>query len=224
MRLAWRSLVLVTGVALLSACNVVISEKPWFSAQEAKGVPALREGLWAEFIPTACNFDPQLPADAWPDCVRTILVRSELYVEAVDKSGQSTPLPHLLVAGDPLIDQIGNPRPSTEPDDRQFGYFYAGTRIVRTDDHGRIVELVRWPVVCGPLLRPGRRDKNPSLEAAEAEQRVTAKPFPGLTISGDFCLANSAADLRHAAKLSEEMAPANGSALVTWRWFRDSLP
>jgi hypothetical protein len=234
MPFAWRFLLLICSLSLLSGCNLVVSEKPWFSEKDAVGVPPLRDGLWASFGAGSCEFDSSRPVADWPQCAQPLLVRSGqyLYAQETQEDAAATspgpvqwqPIGHLLVAGDPLIDQFDNPVPQSSRDDRQFGHFYRGVRIAKTGDDGRIIEFVGWPVVCGPL-RSGESKKHSKARAeASVSDNVTDKPFPGLTVNLNNCLAADQAVLRKAAVLSESVSRANGTALTVSRWVRDSAP
>src|SRR5688572_209526 len=96
--------------SLLSACNTVYSEKPWFAKSSG---PVLRDGLWLTGDPK-CKVNEAKPAERWPECASWGVVQdgralSPRYSDT-DK-GKRAPRRFeewkmeelLLVAGEPMI-------------------------------------------------------------------------------------------------------------------------
>lgn len=212
------------GLAL-GGCNMVVSERPWFAAADALQ-PGLKDGLWVNLKDAKCRFDPAQAIQDWPDCAQPMLVQGGYYrgpgpgqddpgqlpdVEKWDRLG------HLLVAGEPAIDQI-DLSSTDEPDAAKptTGYLYLAARIAARDEQGRVVEVVRWPVACGLLPK----DKS----ASRGGQYVSPRLFPGLVVKDSICTASDIAALRRAAALSEKVAVPNGTPPIISRWVRDTAP
>ena len=221
----------LVGVAamLLAGCNMVVSESPWFAADEAAR-PGLKEGLWANLKGADCRFDPAQAIQDWPKCAQPMWVEGGQYRgPAPDADRNPSQLAdvakwdkvdHLLAAGDPLIDQID--LGSGAPDDGHTGgkgFLYLAGRVIRHDDQGRIIELLRWPVACGPLPTSLPKAKG----MPRAADLVTDQPFPGLKIKDEACTAADLEALRNAATLSETIAAPNRTPPITSRWIRDRL-
>lgn len=212
------------GLAL-GGCNMVVSEQPWFAAGDALQ-PGLKDGLWVNLKDDKCRFDPAEAIQDWPDCAQPMLVQGGFYRGPGPRQDDPGQLPgvdrwerlaHLLAAGEPAIDQID--LSSTEEADTAKptkGYLYLATRITARDEQGRAVEVVRWPVACGPLSR--------RKAAARGGDYVTGKPFPGLVVKDSICMARDVSTLRRAAALSEKVAVPNGTPPLISRWVRDSAP
>lgn len=211
----------------LGGCNMVVSEKPWFAASEA-ALPGLRDGLWANLKGSDCKFDPAQPMQDWPDCAQPMLVEGGRYrgpsMGADDEKGQLADvtkwdkIDHVLVPGDPLIDQIDmSSGKNAGPQGESKGFLYIAARILKRDEAGRGIEVLRWPVACGPLPKklPKRKGMpNPS-------DFVSKQPFPGLTVKDSVCTAADIAVLRRAAALSEKIAVPNKTPPITSRWVRE---
>jgi hypothetical protein len=223
-----------TALGLLSACNVVMTEKPLFTQADAAGAPALRPGVWLFFEEPGCKVDDSKPFTEWPDCAGGGLVG------AADIRGhkQDTPpdqletAPYVLATGDPRVMQIqvdvdlsahadvsasgdgaaANGSTSSSASHSQ-PYGYAAIRPTKLDSQGRIVAFTLWPVQCGP---PPPKDANGD-DTAPATQKL----LPGLTMKdGDpVCTTTSTAALRAAAKASEAWAPPPPREA---RWVRDA--
>ena len=75
-----------------------------------------------------------------------------------DANGKSTLMlkDKILTAGAPRVMQIHIVGGGADQGLTLSGYFYAGVRVVGTDDAGRITAMTAWPVLCGPRRRtPG---------------------------------------------------------------------
>jgi hypothetical protein len=51
------------AAVLLSGCNQVICEHPWFTSEDAVDVPKLRDELWTIASDSDCRFDEGKPVD-----------------------------------------------------------------------------------------------------------------------------------------------------------------
>lgn len=237
-----RSLFSLAVLASLSACNMVVSDKPMFDAPSG---PQLRDGLWANLNTPDCAVGADQPVAQWPECAKPMLVRGGDYsgppsgsselsdAQRLDPANWES-IPHVLVDGDPQVDQI---RLVAKPDQGDGGdgqgaiaappaaglrpdkdaYLFFAVRPVKRDADGRIVETQRWPVLCGPMPeKPGQgKDGMPVL--------VTNKPFKGLVVADGACTASSIAALMGAAKQSEALAKPTGFPIITSRWVRDGV-
>jgi hypothetical protein len=83
------------------------------------------------------------------------------------------------------------------------------------DSQGRIDAAALWQVVCGPP---------PEAEAAKPNRGqgvTTDRPFPGVTMDGDDCVAADRAGLFSAARGSRALKT---SLPLTFRWVGDRWP
>ena len=212
-------LILIAGLALLSACNVVVTKAPLFTQADAAGAPSLRPGVWMFFKDPDCQVDESKPFTEWPDCVGGGLVT--VGDVAAHKGGapagvlEHTPI--VLAAGEPRILQAqvdvdlsvsasasanGDATATTSSSSTESKpYGYAAVRPTKFDSDGRITAFIIWPVQCGP---PPPKDAK-----GEDVAPATLKPLPGIILKkGDpVCTTTSAAALRGAAKASEAWAP-----------------
>ena len=218
-----RDICLLALLPLLTACNVVVSEEPWFAKADTVGAPALRDGLWVN-VSDDCKVDETKPTEQWPDCAGATYVRGNEWLsmqwEEVGRGRRARrsfagweAMPTLIAAGTPLILQVGGESASSAPRgdatdtndaDFEWHYWYQAFRPTQFDDAGRVTAFEMWPVKCGPEPtgpEPGS---------------VTERPFPGLTIIEDNCLAKDVDALRRAAALSEDLG-----VWRTSRWVRD---
>jgi hypothetical protein len=222
------------ALGLLSACNVVMTEKPLFTEADAAGAPALRPGVWLFFEEPGCKVDTSQPFVEWPDCAGGGLVGpADIKGHKQDAPpDQLETAPYVLATGDPRVIQLqvdvdlsahadvsasgegatANASTSSASSHSQ-PYGYGGVRPTKLDDQGRIVAFTLWPVQCGP---PPPKDAN-----GDDTAPATLKPLPGLTMKdGDpVCSTTSAAALRAAAKASEAWAPQPPRDA---RWLRDA--
>ncbi len=222
---------IVAGLALLSACNVVMTKEPLFTQTDGAGAPNLRPGVWIFFKEADCKVDESKPFTEWPDCAGGGLVAPGNVVKGHKANAPADQLedtPFVLAAGDPRIIQLqvdvdlsvqadasasGDATVSTSSSaSHARPYGYGAVRPTKFDDQGRITAFTLWPIQCGPPPK----DKDGDYTAA-----ATLKPLPGLEMkSGDaVCTTRSVAALRNAAKASEAWAPpARGDS----RWLRDA--
>jgi hypothetical protein len=201
-RNTWRPRAGLTGVGvvlamlLLSACQSVVSSRPWFSP--AADAPRLRDGVWR--VNTAdqpCTVDEAKPVSTWPGCASAIIISgSKLTFQRNAQPAQHFSLPYVVAAGDPVMLQLEDF--TAQPTAR---YGYAWLAPVRRDSAGRIVETHGWIVACGPSVAS---NDQPAL-------------FPGVTMQNGFCVVDSVEALRAAAKSTAKDAPTN---LFDARWLR----
>lgn len=216
------------ALVLLSACNMVVSEKPWFAA--ASG-PQLKDGLWANLDTPDCVVDPAKTLAQWPECAQPMMIRGNAYSGppvGTDPAAAATrfdtskwqPVAHVLADGTPQIDQIFVEAPAGAEDapvaaDRKAMYLYIAVKPIVRDAAGRIIETQRWPVLCGPMPK-NSKDKNGK------PNFTTNQPFAGLTVVEAVCTAKDPAALRSAAAQSEGLAQAAGFTIITSRWVGDA--
>jgi hypothetical protein len=220
----------------LAGCNMVVSEEPWFTAADAAPEPVLRDGLWLQAA-ADCRVDEAEPAERWPECAHATFVRgSERWTMRWDQesgrrrrsfagweSDNAELSDALLIQnGDHLIAQDPPPAEAVgeraEEGDREV-YTYAALRPLRHDDQGKVTAMAFWLVQCGPLPeqkheRRGRSRRDD--DAAADAGYVTDRPFPGLTVVENDCVATSVGALRNAAVLSESLGPP-----FEMRWLRE---
>ncbi|MBS0295674.1 MAG: hypothetical protein JSR45_05130 [Proteobacteria bacterium] len=198
----------------LSGCNLVVSEKPMFSAADARAAPVLRPGVWTS-ADSDCAFDPKAAISTWPQCANaSIVTRTEIR----SPTDASKTAPYLIVAGDPLVMQA---KALLEGDIKANDgatelYFYLGFQPVDFDEQHRITAMRAWFVQCGPppaeppAPKPGEKP-NPRAYA-------TAKPLPGMAVQDTgMCTPTNGAAVLRAAGPSE----AWGRPHLTARWVRD---
>lgn len=195
----------------LSACAVVGSDQPLFSAADARGYAVLRTGLWA--MPDEdCTFDPAAKAKDWNNCANATLVGPTTFSELQGKGDDedANTLRYVLAGGAPRVVQIQAPEGDGDPN-----YAYAGLRPLRADEAGRVVEARVWLAICEPPPDPKKvleedEEKRPALPAGLAR----AEKGPG-------CMATSASAARAAVERSEVWATGREMAM-TARWIRDA--
>jgi len=231
----------------LSGCNIVVSKDPWFTAADAAPMPTLRDGLWLSAAPD-CRVDEAQPAERWPDCADASFVRGEerwsMRWDDTDERGRHRRTfagweavdPYrdgLFVAnGDHLILQVQTGEDSDAPlsdgvgegaeESEHRGYIYGAIRPVLRDGEGKVTALETWLIQCGPLPEPKpaarRKGRSRRDEPEEAPPSVTDRPFPGLTVVDDVCVAESIEALRRAAVLSEALGKKDKSRWVREGW------
>jgi hypothetical protein len=166
------------AVLLLAGCNVVTSEKPWFTASAAD--PHLAPGLWVMLQSSACEFESGATLDKWPDCAKPFFVRGGQVLSPPDSKSGEPPVPlevladlakwkstvPVLADGDPMVWQLhpdvvatdgeGHPLAPAEgaappfPGMAGMAYLYIALRPVARDTDGTLRSIRLWPVFCGP--------------------------------------------------------------------------
>src|SRR5579863_4115838 len=245
-----RLLAVVTAALLLAGCNVVTSEKPWFTASAAD--PHLAPGLWVMLQSSECAFDGAAALDKWPDCAKPFFVRDGEILSPPDSKSGDPPVPPevfadlgkwkstvpVLAAGDPMIwqmhpdvvaaDGTGHPLPPDEdaissfPGMAGLAYFYIALRPVARDLDGTLRGVRLWPVFCGPPPPRAKASAAGSIQDMVA-QLVTHQPFPGLAL-GKFGCTAATPSLRLAAPCrAVTLAAVNGMPPVAGHWLRAGL-
>lgn len=203
----------VAGLAMaasLSACNLVITTEPTYTAADAAGAPPVKDGLWAT-VEKGCEVDLKKPATEWPECANWIVVKDGA-MTGVGDDGEPFKVPFVLAAGDPRVMQIE----MQEKADGPRLYIYLGVKPLKTDAQGRITEYTGWIVQCGPP--PPKDYKRPDGKP----QFGTLKPSPGMVMDAEQsgCTPASKAALTGAARLSERYEGSEPKGEAT-RWVRD---
>lgn len=205
-----KGLLAIAGLLTLTACNMVVTDKPMFSAADGAGAPPLRAGVWRIDDP-ACAFDERQAQNQWPECAH-----------ASPPLGETAPW--LLVAGAPPLLQM--PLPLPKGTSVSVDYFYMAYRPLKVDEKGRVVEMATWFVQCGapPPPAPGPVKLEPGAKdlSALGKAALTKAPFPGLTLRTDMadCTAATPVALRNAARASEGLE----HPLRISHWVRDAGP
>jgi hypothetical protein len=203
---------LALAASMLSACNIVVTKTPLF-ADADKSPLQFRDGVWNP-ADTDCAFDETKPVDAWPDCVKPVLVRNGEFLswQGDTKSWKSDDTGKaLIVAGDPMILQLYD-----KPENADPFYLYAAL-TPKLDAQGRIISLQAWPVLCGPPPPPPPGGK---ADASALTQAGTKQPFPGMTMDaqGQNCTTGDPKALRNAARASKALVK---DGLPSIHWVRD---
>ena len=205
------------GLALLGGCNVVMTDKPLFTAADAAGAPPLRPGVWSFFHEGGCKVDESRPFAEWPSCSGGGIVRGG---EILGRDAHKTDLEHvplIIAAGDPRIAQMqvkidvsvgaeakasggAEASASASTTTTQSGsapYGYAALKPTKFDHEGRITAFRFWSVQCGPP--PPADPKSADFSGA------TKQLLPGLERRPDQsdCTTHSVEALRNAARASE---------------------
>ncbi len=196
-----RTLLIVLCAFGLSACNMVYTEKPLFTAADARRAPKLKPGVWVNPKPD-CVFEPaQTPL---PECANAASVDAEAFGPPPGAppvpAGQPDRLPYVLVAGDPPVMQV-----ELDLNKAERRWLYVGVKPLKTDARRRIVEMRFWIALCGPPPPKG------------GKRWVTEAPLPGLKIVENDCIAEDAAAVRRAVKASEAWDEEKDAI----RWLRD---
>lgn len=204
-------LCLPASTLVLAGCNQLISKEPWF--QPDPTAPVLRDGVWRS-VKADCVFDDSTPVKRWPDCSDWFVLKDGKSVvqKGMDTEGKKAEPDSLtdgdlvVAPGDPMIWQIASRSESEDgKPERHFDYY--GVGIDARDHEGRITKLTAWPIFCGPL---------------DKDERVTKRPWPGLTVVDDNCTAASAETVRQAARHARKMI-AERNDLPGLRWVRDDF-
>jgi len=197
----------------LSACNLVTTSEPMFTAADAAGAPALREGLWANIEPD-CKVDLKKPASRWPSCAEGFVIQDGMLFSQDEASDKDQRAGFILASTDPRILQIKLTGEDGNAD--QVGYFYFGVDPLKFDAQGRILEFTAWLVLCGP---PPPKD----YKLPDGERRYgTLEPFAGMIMDEALsdCSPVDENALAPAAAASLKLDPqASGGAAS--RWVRD---
>ncbi len=206
-----RTIVLALCLLLGACSNTVYSRLPLVGERHEGGDPEFRPGLYLiSGFEDRCAFNIRLKLSLWPDCaVGAEFKRGEMWMVSSHQRilGQT----QRFIGGDPIIvqshwstDVLKDPR-APEPKTAEnpfFGWTYTALVVTKTDPAGRIMEAAMIPALCGPLA-PGKA--------------VTDRPFAGLTISKDNCVAEDFETVRNALARSAAIAEPR-----TIKWVRDN--
>jgi len=215
----------ILSLSLLSACNVVLTKEPLFTAADEAGAPPLRPGVWLMQDPD-CSVDETKPMTNWPDCAGGMIFKDGEAMGVSRKDGKTSweRQPLVIAGGDPRIAQIrihldmssGGAR-NVSGENASF-YGYAALKVLKAGPGGRITAFSYWPVLCGPPPPPQKPDAKPDV----AFQLGTRKPLPGMEMKkGEaVCTTTSVDALRGAAKASQAWA----EKLMTAHWVRQAGP
>jgi hypothetical protein len=215
-------LLAVLALPALSACNQVYSRQPLMSEAREQGDPELRPGLWsAAGYNDDCVFDIRKSRRDWPACAVGIEVRrGQLFmITGHDRALADT---YRLIDGQPLLmqlhfsaDILTDPRiPEPRDTDNPFyGWTYAAITPLQTDAAGRVVVAQMVQATCGP---PRSKTDPPPPHSALAPPLVTSRPFAGLTVVGNNCVAKDLDTVKNALAQSAKLGPPS-----PMRWIRD---
>jgi hypothetical protein len=211
-----RSALVLLAALALSACNQVYTRQPLFPEAHEGGDPEFRPGLWSiTGYNEGCAFDIRKPLKDWPDCaVGLEFRRGQMFlVTGHDRALGET---IRLVPGDPILlqghwhtDVLKDPR-APEPKDTDnpfYGWTYWTVTPGRTDQAGQMMEAKVVQAQCGPLglHAPG-----------QPAPKVTDRPFPGLQVLRDNCVAKDVETVKRALALSAGLGEPR-----TLKWVRD---
>ena len=215
-----RRVLALAALALLGACNMVVTKDPVFGKADAVGAPGMRPGVWNGDPKADCQVDESQPLAQWPACASGFVVLDDHTLGNFDNQGgkhQWATTDFLLAAGEPRVLQL-HLAPGANDPMMPAVYVYAGYRPTRFDGSGRIVAGQAWIVICGPPPPPPA----PGSQDAGGKQRMgTLHPFAGLTMDSDGtnCSPDSPAALRNAARESRGLTTAKD--ISGSHWVRD---
>jgi hypothetical protein len=214
----FRRALALAALALLGACNMVVTKDPVFSKADAAGAPGLRPGVWDGDPKADCQIDESKPFSQWPACASGFVVLDDHTIGGFSDQGGKhawATTEYVLAAGEPRVLQL-HLTPGADEPLMPAMYLYAAYRPIRLDDQGRVVAGRAWFVICGPpRVQPAAGD-------AGGKQRLgTEHPFAGLTMDsdGDNCSPDTPAALRNAAR--ESRALTTPKDLSGSHWVRD---
>ncbi len=216
MRALFLALAALTLSVTLGACNQVYSRAPLLSEAHEAGDPEFRPGLWRiSGYEDRCAFDIRKRLRDWPDCaVGVEFRRGQMWLV----SGHQRVLAQAqrLTEGPPILLQarwtsaiFSDPRvpEPRDTDNPLFGWVYAAVTPGRLDDNGRMIEATMVQALCGP----------PPLAPTGRPPRLASDhPFPGLTVSGNNCVAKDLDTVKTVLALSAGLG-----APQTMKWVRD---
>jgi hypothetical protein len=189
---------LVCTAAVLSACNMALSDHPMLSA-EPRSTLKLKDGLWAGDDPE-CKVDSSRPVIEWPNCAKWLAIEGERIVGAADAKPDEMPIDILIADGNPPILEF----PLNEKGEKQAkAYAYIVIEPSSLESNGHAVDVLGWFVACGVQNR-NERDAGTASEI---------KHFPGMD---ENCHPRSVDALRAAAAAG----PQGSDKKFRWRWIR----
>jgi hypothetical protein len=216
------ALLIALALPALGACNQVYSRQPLVSEAREQGDPELRPGLWSGAgYNDKCVFDIRKTRRDWPACAVGIEVRrgQMFLVSGHDRALFQT---YRLVDGQPILMQLHLssdvfkdsrvPEPK-DTDNPIYGWTYAAITPLQTDAAGRITQAEMVDAECGPL--PAKTDPPPP-GGKPSPVNVTSRPFAGLTVVGNNCVAKDLDTVKNALAGSAKLKPPS-----PMRWIRD---
>jgi hypothetical protein len=217
-----RLLLAIASLALLGACNMVVTKAPLFSKADTAGLAQLRPGVWRETTDKPCDFDETKPLADWPGCANGFITKDgQVGGYDTDANGKKTwsSLELIVAGGEPRVMQVLMKELGVKGlGDLPFGpmYLYVAAHPTKTDAQGRIVAYSGWPILCGPPPPPDAKGPD-----GNSVRTGTLKPLPGLTMDkdGNNCTTTSQAAVQAAAKTSEQWQDSN--ATTENHWVRD---
>jgi hypothetical protein len=214
-----KRIVVLAVLALLGACNMVVTTEPVFAPADGRGAPAMRPGVWAGEPNPGCQRDEAKPLSQWAACANGFVVLDDRTIGGFsDESGKHawTTTDFVLASGKPRVFQV-----HITGDDPLMpsAFVYAGFEPTKLDDAGHIVAGQTWFVICGPPPPPTQ--VSGSGGDSSQPHPGTLHPFAGLTMDKDGanCTPASPDALRNAARGSHALtAPKDISSA---HWVRD---
>ena len=165
-------------LAMLGACNMVISETPMFAESDRADV-APKDGIWLA-SQKDCDFDASLPEAKWPECALWVVVRNSGHEMLLsDGKGQSQHVGTLVAAGTPLVVQAR--WVDDAKDDGAIHYVFYALEWKEPGSSGSATAST-WAVQCG------------------IQSDSDIRPFPGISAE---CRPSSKDAIRSAATASQ---------------------
>lgn len=182
----------ITFALLLAGCSEVVSDTPLLIEADAKGAPALRDGVWRLVEPT-CKYRENLASHSWPDCaVWGVLKGRDAQMFQGWARGGWTSGAVMVSGGDPAIVQVRS----------ELSYGYFALRPTGVDASGQVIEVRAWPILCGPRQEPAAHPQRPRVSGLGVRDGL----FEAMEPDGALrCHAASVEPLRAAAKVSEAL-------------------
>ena len=217
-----RLILVMAGLLLLGACNMVVTKEPLFSKADGARDAQLRPGVWRQTDHDPCDFDESKPITDWPSCANSSVVKDgEVGGYNTDADGKKTwaSTDLILAGGEPRVIQVLMKDLGVKGlGELPFGpmYLYMAVHPTKTDGQGFIVAYDAWPILCGPPPPPDAKGPD-----GKAMRMGTLKPLPGLTMDKDDnnCTTSSQAVVRAAAKASQQWQ--ESSSTTESHWIRD---
>lgn len=186
--------VLALAALLLGGCSMVTSPEPMFTAADAVGAPALRDGLWGgeDCRPS----EVRKAVGRWKAC-DWVLKRGDEWL-SLDETGWAA-TPFLVAAGAPLVAQLR---------DKPQAYLYYGLEPLARDADGRVTRARIWPVLCADKALEARGETFADLTLGEDGNCTPAGPEA----------------VRAAARSSRGAGAEGGDGDQVVGWLRDVRP
>jgi hypothetical protein len=214
-----RQLLIIVGMLLLGACNMVVTKEPLFSKADAAREPQLKQGVWRQADQDPCDVDETKPITDWPACADGFVVKEgEVGGYNTDADGKkawaSTDL--VVAGGEPRVIQVQMKDLGVKGlGELPLGpmYLYMAAHPTKTDADGRILAYRAWPILCGPPPPPDAKGPD-----GKAMRMGTLKPLPGLAMDKDAnnCTTSSQAVVHSAAKASEPWQDKGSTSESHW--------